>query len=71
MEKMVHEYLEALREKHNQKHEDKTFKINVGNVVMMEGGEKNRIHWKISIVNIRILAKTTSLELLNYALERS
>ena len=64
-----HEHLIALREKHNQKHEDKTFKINIGDVVMIKGGEKNWAHWKTGIVNHCILAKTASFELLNYALE--
>ena len=46
-----HGYLVALREKHNLKHKDKTFKINVGDVVMIKGEEKNCGHWKIGIVN--------------------
>ena len=33
------------------KHKDKTFKINVGDVMMIKGEEKNRGHWKIGIVN--------------------
>ena len=49
-----HDYLVTLREKHSLKHEDKTFKINVGNVVMIKGEEKNRGHWKIGIVNLYI-----------------
>ena len=57
-----HEYLVAFREKHNLKHKDKTFKINIGNVVMIKAEEKSRGH---------ILAKTTSFELLNYVLETS
>ena len=32
------------------KHKDKTFKINVGDVMMIKGEEKNRGHWKIGIV---------------------
>ena len=46
-----HEYLVALREKHNLKNKDKPFKINVGDVVLIKGEEKNRGHWKIGIVN--------------------
>ena len=46
-----HEYLVALREKHNLKHKDKTIKINVDDVVMIKGEEKNRGHWKKAIVN--------------------
>ena len=36
-----HEYLVALRETHNLKNKDKTFKINVGDVVLIKGEEKN------------------------------
>ena len=46
-----HEYLVALREKRNLKNKDKTFRINVGDVVMIKRWEKNRGHWKIGIVN--------------------
>ena len=35
-----HEYLVALREKHNLKHKGTAFKINVGDVVMIKGEEK-------------------------------
>ena len=41
----------AFREEHNLKDKDKTFKINVGGVVMIKGEEKNWGHWKIGIVN--------------------
>ena len=40
----------ALREKHNLKHKDKTFKINVGHVVMIKGEVKNLEHWKVGNV---------------------
>ena len=46
-----HEYLVALREKHNLKHKDKTFKINVADIVMIKGEEKDQGHWKIGITN--------------------
>ena len=36
-----HEYLVALREKHNLKNRDKTLIINVGDMVMIKGEEKN------------------------------
>ena len=36
-----HEYLVSLREKHNLKSKDKTLEINVGDVVMIKGEEKN------------------------------
>ena len=35
-----HEYLVALSEKHNLKHKDKTFKINVGDVLIKKGKRK-------------------------------
>ena len=46
-----HEHLVALRGKHNLKTKDKTFKINVGDVVLIKGEDNNRGHWKIGIVN--------------------
>ena len=39
----MHEYL--------QKTQNKTFKINLGDVVLINGEEKNRGHWNIDIVN--------------------
>ena len=51
------EYLVALREKHNLKDKDKTFKINVGDVVMINGETKNRGHWKIGLVNHLYIGK--------------
>ena len=39
------EYLVALRERHNLKNKDKTFKINVGDVLMIKGEDKTRAHW--------------------------
>ena len=41
----------ALRGKRNLKHKDKTFKIKVGDVVIIKGEKKNRGHWKLGIVN--------------------
>ena len=52
-----HEYLVTLREKHNLKNKSKTLKINVGDVVMIKGGEKNRGYWKIGIVNYLYIGK--------------
>ena len=40
-----------LREKHNLKHKDKTFKINVGDIIKIKGAGKNEGHWMIGIVN--------------------
>ena len=41
-----YEYLVSLREKLK----DKTFKINVGDVVMIKGEANSRGHWKIDII---------------------
>ena len=57
LKRWKHEYLEALREKYNLKNKDKTLKINVGDVVMIKGEEKNRGHWKIGIVNHLYIGK--------------
>ena len=46
-----YECLVAVRKKPNLKNKDKTFKINVGDVVLIKGEEKNRGHWKIGILN--------------------
>ena len=37
----VHEYLTALRERHNLSHKEKPVKININNVVKLKGDEKN------------------------------
>ena len=39
------------------KNKDKALKINVGDVVMIKGEEKNRGHWKIGIVNYLYIGK--------------
>ena len=44
------EYIRALRERHNLKHKTKELKVNVGDVVLIRGDEKNRAHWKTGIV---------------------
>ena len=55
--KWKHEYIVALTEKQNVKYKDKTFRINVDDVVMIKGEEKNREHWKIGIVNHLYIGK--------------
>ena len=40
--KWAHEYLAALRERHNLSHKEKRKTININDVVMMKGDEKNR-----------------------------
>ena len=44
------EYLTALRERHNLSHKEKPVKININDVVMIKGDEKNRGKWKIGII---------------------
>ena len=52
-----HEYLEVCKEKHNLKHKDKTFKINVGDLLMVKGKKKNQGHWNIDIVKHLYIGK--------------
>ena len=51
----------ALREKYNLKHKDKTFKINVEDIVLINGEEKNRGYWKIGIVNQLYIGKGNNI----------
>ena len=44
------EYVRALRERHNARHSGKHAQLEVGDVVMIKGEEKNRALWKIGIV---------------------
>ena len=44
------EYLKGLRERHNLKHGGKEVNINIGDVVLIKGEEKNRGCWSIGIV---------------------
>lgn len=46
----TNEYLKPLREKHNLKHKSKDANLQVGDVVIIKGDEKNRAHWKTGIV---------------------
>ena len=46
----TNEYLKSLRERHNLKHKSKDANIQVGDVVIIKGDEKNRAHWKTGIV---------------------
>ena len=51
MEKMEKkEYLRPLRERHNMMHNTKAMKIEVGDVVVIKGEEKNKGEWSIEIV---------------------
>ena len=44
------EYLRALRERHNLKHDTKTFRLAVGDVVMIHSEERNRGKWPLEVV---------------------
>ena len=44
------EYLVALRERHSLNHKDKLAYIQIGDVVIIKGENKNRGHWKLAIV---------------------
>ena len=46
-----HEYLAALRERHNLSHKDRTKKVKIGDIVMIKDESKNRSHWKIGKVS--------------------
>ena len=45
-----HEYLVALRERHNLNHKGKDTNIQIGDVVIIKGESKNRGKWKLAIV---------------------
>ena len=51
MEKMETRVSGSPQKKTQPEKKDKTFKINVGDVVLIKGEEKNRGHWKIGFVN--------------------
>lgn len=51
------EYLKALRERHNMKHDSKSSSLKIGDVVIVKGEEKNRGMWKIGIVERLIIGK--------------
>ena len=44
------EYLRALRERHNMKHNGKMANISIGDVEIIKGEEKNRCKWKFGIM---------------------
>ncbi len=44
------EYVRSLRERHNMKSKDRNQQIEIGQVVMVHGEEKNRGVWKIGVV---------------------
>ena len=45
-----HEYLVALRERHNLNHKGKQANIKIGDVVIIKGESKNRGTWKLAVV---------------------
>ena len=59
--RQVHEYLVALRERHNLNHKEKPAKINMNNVVMRKGDEKNRGRWKIGIIENIFIGKDNTI----------
>ena len=58
-----HDYLVALRQKRNIKQANKTFKMNVGDVVMVKGEDKNWGHSKIDIANHLHIGKASVIGL--------
>ena len=48
--RLTTEYLKALRERHNLKHQNKQMKSKEGDVVIIKGDDKNRAHWKLGVV---------------------
>ena len=53
----VHEYLAALRERYNLNHREKTVKINITNLVMIKGDEKNSGKWKVGVIENIFMGK--------------
>ena len=53
----VHEYLAALRERYNLSQKEKPVKININDVIMIKGDEKNRGKWKIGIIENIFMGK--------------
>ena len=47
----------ALRERHSLSHKEEPMKINTNDVVMIKGDEKNRIKWKIGIIENIFIGK--------------
>ena len=57
----VHEYLAALRKRHNLVHREKPVKINITNVVTIKGDEKNRGEWKIKMIENVFIGKDNTI----------
>ena len=57
----VHESLTALRERHNLNHKVKPVKININNVIMIRGDEKNQGKWKIGIIENIFMGKDNTI----------
>ena len=53
----VHEYLAALRKKHNLSHTEKLVKININDEVMIKEDDKNCKKWKIRIIENDFMVK--------------
>ena len=55
---MEKEYLKSLREKHNMQSKKQNFPpLSTGDVVIIEGPERNRNHWTTGIVDSLIIGK--------------
>ena len=48
------EYIKALRERHNLKHDSKTPSLKEGDVVLIKGEERNRGKWSIGIIKLLV-----------------
>ena len=57
----VHEYFAALRERNNLSLKRKPVKININNVVIIKGDEKNRGKWKIGIIENIFMGKHNTI----------
>ena len=62
----VHEYLVALRERHNLSLKEKPVKININDVVMIKGDKKNRGKWKIGIIENIFMGKDNTIRSSEY-----
>ena len=56
-----HEYLTALRERHNLNHKEKPVKTNVNDVVMIKEDEKNHGKWKIGFIENILMGKNNTI----------
>ena len=67
----VYEYLAALRERHNLSHKEKPVKININDVVMIKGDEKNWGKWKIGIIENIFMGKDNTIRSIRIRTEKN